>query len=553
MNGHPLISLFLLSTGTFLIAFAISFISRLSAARRHLVWQVSFAVVAICSPILLLGVQIAVPVLRSTPEESRLRAGETTVVQPETPNAGSARGAAMSSVPTKAPVLPCGRLIWSVWAVGAFVSVLRLMLRYRTLKGVMRQARLIGFTSPAGELLTESKSGLPVYASREVDTPMAIGIRSSVILIPDSLLNESEQRLQAVLLHEMAHVRNSDVRMLLLVGVTTAIHWFNPLAWAGSARFKACAELAADDEAVKCSETPEDYAESLLAIVRRLKIADARVFPAVQMAGCSNVRQRISRMLDKSLDRSVPSSSTRRLAFILVIGFGLAGFVVRPVAAQQSSNDRKSTGEAQKLEQVSSTPNPPKEVPMIEVTLELMEVTAEAYSRNKELFDQALVPSSEESCQRLIRSLEKLPGVTLISAPKVITKSRQKATVSIEQSRHTVDADDAGVPKNPEANIPDITFEVEPQLVNDIVEVVGYVKIEKFLGFADNDPKSPLVYHCENRFNLKLEPGKSIVIPAAYQARENKVAGKVAKSSESKTEESEDPRWFFLLKASPVR
>lgn len=548
MNGHPLVSLFLLSTGTFLIAFAITFIPRLSAARRHLVWQVSFAVVATCSPILVFGVQIAVPILHSVPGESQPGARESTVVPPEAPMVRTAPGAAGSFTPTKTPAIPWDRLIWSVWAAGAIVSALRLVLGYRKLNGVMRRARLIGFASAAGELLTETKSGHPVYASREVGSPMTIGVRSSVILIPDGLLEEPGQRLQAVLLHEMAHIRHADVRMLVLVGLTTAIHWFNPLVWAGAVRFKACAELAADDEAVKLSDTPEGYAESLLAIVRSLKISDIRVFPAVQMAGRSNVRQRIARLLDESLDRSTPSSCARRLAFVLVMGFGLAGFVLRPVAAQQSSNDQKSTGPAQKPKQVSPAPTPAKDVPNVEIKLKILRVTAEAYSRNKESFDKLLVPSSEESCRHLIRSLEKLPGIDSIGHPLVTTKSRNKATMNILYASSPPVAVGGEGTQNP----PNITFEVEPQIVDGMVDVAARVMIEQFLGFLKDDPKAPVISHYENRFNLKLEPGKTVVLPPPNQARKITVAGKVAKPSESENGGSEGPHFFLILKAAPL-
>ncbi|MEI9931543.1 MAG: M56 family metallopeptidase [Rhizomicrobium sp.] len=67
-----------------------------------------------------------------------------------------------------------------------------------------------------------------------------MGLLSPVILLPKSARTWPRARLQAVLLHELAHVRRRDGAMQMLALFACAIYWFNPLM--GSARARCAAK-----------------------------------------------------------------------------------------------------------------------------------------------------------------------------------------------------------------------------------------------------------------------------------------------------------------------
>jgi len=70
--------------------------------------------------------------------------------------------------------------------------------------------------------------------------------------------------LEAVLLHELAHVRRRDGVTQLLVEAVCAVYWFNPFVWASARTARAEAERAADNLVINSGVRPSTYAAALL-------------------------------------------------------------------------------------------------------------------------------------------------------------------------------------------------------------------------------------------------------------------------------------------------
>ena len=57
----------------------------------------------------------------------------------------------------------------------------------------------------------EIKRKVQVWVSRYIDTPMIIGFLKPTILIPLASINQlSVKQLEAILLHELAHIKRND-------------------------------------------------------------------------------------------------------------------------------------------------------------------------------------------------------------------------------------------------------------------------------------------------------------------------------------------------------
>ena len=62
-------------------------------------------------------------------------------------------------------------------------------------------------------------------------TPMALGIGSPAIVIPDTADAWTLERRRAVLLHELAHIERRDCLTQTLASLTSAVYWIHPGAW----------------------------------------------------------------------------------------------------------------------------------------------------------------------------------------------------------------------------------------------------------------------------------------------------------------------------------
>lgn len=114
--------------------------------------------------------------------------------------------------------------------------------------------------------LTRSRAQLrrPVrlLVSDDVVTPISWGMAPAWILIDRATLERTAQA-DAVIAHEMAHIRRFDWPMLVTARIVAALLWFNPLVWLLNRTLARRGETAADEAAVRGIE-PADYAEALL-------------------------------------------------------------------------------------------------------------------------------------------------------------------------------------------------------------------------------------------------------------------------------------------------
>jgi RND family efflux transporter MFP subunit len=130
------------------------------------------------------------------------------------------------------PLCLCG-----LYLLGVCVSLLRFV---RGLAGVARLRRHSAPVESAGWLDRlehwHRELGLPAPVglrhSHEVSVPLMMGSRAPVVIIPSVLSTVADRpTIDAVLLHELAHVGRNDYAWNLLLKLVQALYWFHPVGW----------------------------------------------------------------------------------------------------------------------------------------------------------------------------------------------------------------------------------------------------------------------------------------------------------------------------------
>src|SRR3982751_6362341 len=192
--------------------------------------------------------------------------------------AGGLTPAAASKVPTVAfaagtvgafefePLLPSLMLIWLVGVT---------MLTMRLLTGWLWVQRLRTHgVSPADDasrrLATRLSRRLHIsraitlLESTLVDVPTVIGFLKPVVLLPASALGGlTPQQLEAILAHELAHIRRHDYLVNLLQTLVETVLFYHPAVWWVSRRIRIERENCCDDLAVSLCGDPVAYATAL--------------------------------------------------------------------------------------------------------------------------------------------------------------------------------------------------------------------------------------------------------------------------------------------------
>ena len=115
------------------------------------------------------------------------------------------------------------------------------------------------------------------YAA-EIRQPVTFGLRRPVVMLPLTLRDHSVVTRDAVLTHELVHVRRRDWARVLFEETARAIMWFHPVMWWVISRVQLAREEVVDATAVALTGRRREYLRALLAFADDVPLASAPAF-----------------------------------------------------------------------------------------------------------------------------------------------------------------------------------------------------------------------------------------------------------------------------------
>ena len=172
---------------------------------------------------------------------------------------------------TRTSMMTAGHAIVGFYWAGVIAVVLPTVIARRRLRSASRRATELD--SPRWRMILGNAAdgqrrlfrGVRLVASPQVAVPVTWGLLNPVIMLPAAAVDWSSGRLQAVLRHELAHVRGCDAAVRLAARLVCAVFWFHPGAWWLARRFDVDIEEACDDRVLLSGVRRSDYAEWLAA------------------------------------------------------------------------------------------------------------------------------------------------------------------------------------------------------------------------------------------------------------------------------------------------
>lgn len=190
-------------------------------------------------------------------------------------------------------------IIPSIWLVGLifilfiFYRAKRKIIKATTNK-VYREERL-------EEILEEAKKQLNIKANVNLvlqkykRVPSIFGVLNPSILITEELLQEENQTIKYIFLHELSHYKRKDLLFNYILLIALSVHWFNPIIWFLFNKIRQDIEIGADELASKNltkvqkkeygmvlinllrNQTEENYATNLLCMSDTGKNMERRI------------------------------------------------------------------------------------------------------------------------------------------------------------------------------------------------------------------------------------------------------------------------------------
>jgi beta-lactamase regulating signal transducer with metallopeptidase domain len=273
-------------------------------------------------------------------------------------------------------------LVSVVWFVGAFLAGLRMVAGWALSRRLVARAKVATENRWQARVATWCEElgvnkAVRFLVSDAIDSPLVVGWLKPVILWPTAALHGmTPQDVEAIIAHELAHIRRGDVLINLLQACIEVLFFHHPAAWWISAQIRAEREYCADDLAVRMLDRSESgtklsYARALLAL------EEHRSIPLLSVAAKGGkLLDRIRRLVGVETTGHSPARPlvgglvTTSLLGILLAGvfvtspsraIGPRSVMIRPAEAVKPEVDADATAE-------QSRPNLPLDS-VIEATL----------------------------------------------------------------------------------------------------------------------------------------------------------------------------------------
>ncbi len=247
------------------------------------------------------------------------------VESPGEPTAGGSTG--LTAALTRDP----WRLVLIAWLGIAAVILARILFGMMWMWRLARRAQPLSgptWLLPLGRVTErlDLRTAVRVVKSDAAAMPVTCGVLRPAIVLPEESEAWTEERREAVLLHELAHVRRGDLATHLIAWVACSLYWFHPLVWIAARRLRHESERACDDLVLGAGTRASEYAGHLLDIVRTAGRGRAPA-AAVPMAQKSSFEGRLLAILEPGVDRKALSPRMK-----VAVAAALA-LVVLPLAA----------------------------------------------------------------------------------------------------------------------------------------------------------------------------------------------------------------------------
>jgi beta-lactamase regulating signal transducer with metallopeptidase domain len=231
--------------------------------------------VACCAALALMALlPVLTTIALSTPQDSFAPASAPrTIVTPPEPSTF------VAPVPFVAEEPPTGWLAslksWTlpIWFAGVLLCSLRLVLASAHTVALRRRSVAEDGPIAATVAMIAARIGVAqcvsVRVSAMIGSPATFGIFRPIILLPPAaLMGITPQQLEALIAHELAHVRRYDYLVNVLQMVAETLFFYHPIVWWTSRGIRVEREHCCDDIAVTACGDAVRYAEALTRMAR---------------------------------------------------------------------------------------------------------------------------------------------------------------------------------------------------------------------------------------------------------------------------------------------
>ncbi|HEV1287837.1 MAG TPA: TIGR03435 family protein [Bryobacteraceae bacterium] len=218
----------------------------------------------------------------------------------------------------------------AIWFCGFATVLFSWSRQWRRIRTALRTARPYDLPLPIKTMLSPT-----------LLEPGIFGVFRPVLLLPEGIAERlMPDQLNAIVAHELCHVRSRDNLAAAVHMLVEAIFWFHPLVWWIGKRLVDERERACDEEVLRLGSEPEVYAESILKVCEFYLESP---LDCVSGITGSDLRKRIRNIMTRAATRKLDNGKKLLLTatgLAAVVGPLVVGMMDAPAIRAQSASGK---------------------------------------------------------------------------------------------------------------------------------------------------------------------------------------------------------------------
>lgn len=209
-----------------------------------------------------------------------------------------------SPIDAPSPTLGLNLLLLTVWVIGAAAVLAGWIVQWRRVAAAVHAAQRVPMDIP-----------IEARISGAFAEPGIFGVFRPILLLPQKLLSRmSAAELEALIAHEMCHVRRRDNLAAAAHRLVAVLFWFHPLVWWIDRRLLEERERACDEDVIEHGTVPRIYAEGIL---KACHLSLESRLGVVARASSVNLKDRIKQIVtERRVQRLGPCATAGLLAAV---------------------------------------------------------------------------------------------------------------------------------------------------------------------------------------------------------------------------------------------
>jgi beta-lactamase regulating signal transducer with metallopeptidase domain len=197
------------------------------------------------------------------------------------------------------------KCLLATWLGGIAIRLVQLTLGMLQSLRLVRHTRVVDdntfqkLLGDAEDRLGHGLRDLEFRISSKVKTPYCWHLSRPTIVLPEGFIDAPASETQAIVRHELAHLRLGHPMQLFLQRLVEAVYWHLPPVWWASRQANRHREFVCDDEAIRTTREASSYLKGLLLVSqsdgRPLELSAGWAFRAER----SLIQERTARIADQ--------------------------------------------------------------------------------------------------------------------------------------------------------------------------------------------------------------------------------------------------------------